>query len=87
MNILQDYLEENAANGVIDFHVRATPVNGAVHIYIHPHGKDGKTLDFYVEGNALIDKTLADKISDDPAVAITALYSAVHCIKNSFNHP
>jgi hypothetical protein len=78
MNILQDYLETNAAKGIIDFRFRATPVNGAVHIYIHPLGHHGETLDFYVLGNALIDKQLADKISADPKEAIDAMHAAMH---------
>lgn len=76
MKNLQDYLEKNAENGVIDFRIRANPVNGAVHIYIHPLGVDGETLDFYSKGNALIDKTLADRVSADPAEAIEALRQA-----------
>ena len=73
MNILQDYLEMNAAKDIIDFRFRANPVDGAVHIYIHPIGKDGETLDFYVSGNALIDKQLADKISVNPGEAVSAM--------------
>jgi hypothetical protein len=36
------YLEENMANGVIDFSLR---IDSDTHFYIHPQDKDGQTLD------------------------------------------
>lgn len=49
MKTLEQYLKENAENGIIDHSIRS---DGKT-FYIHPDGKDGDTLDFEVDGNNL----------------------------------
>jgi len=61
---LEDYLREAIAAGAIDFRIRAFATNGpglpgtpsgapVTTFYIHPAGRDGKTVDFAVRGNNL----------------------------------
>lgn len=54
MKTLEQFFRDAAAVGVIDFSLRATVVDAErVTFYLHPHGKDGETLDFTVTGNVL----------------------------------
>jgi hypothetical protein len=52
---LEQYLNNESMEFKIDFSIRVYAWNdGKPHFYIHPTGKDGKTLDFEVNGNQLI---------------------------------
>ena len=51
---LEKYLRDNIKNGIIEFQLRASEGKNGIEFYIHPDGKDGDTLDFWVEGNLLI---------------------------------
>lgn len=54
MKSLEQYLRENVQKGAIDHIIRASvDSDGLVTFYIHPHGVDGDTLDFSVDGNQL----------------------------------
>ncbi len=54
MKTLEQYLRDNIIAQTIDFRIRASiDVLGLVSFYIHPDGKDGDTLDFYVSGDSL----------------------------------
>lgn len=51
---LEQYLKaEFARSGAIDFAIRANVQGEHVTFYIHPHGKDGDTRDYEVDGNSL----------------------------------
>ncbi|CAO3428679.1 hypothetical protein [Azospirillum argentinense] len=51
---LEQFFRDAASASIIDFALRATVVDGErVTFYVHPHGKDGETLDFTVTGNVL----------------------------------
>lgn len=55
MKTLERYFHENMDRDVVDFAVRARHYgNGQIGFYIHPDGRDGETLDFYVAGNELL---------------------------------
>ena len=59
MRTLEQYLKDCAAEGIIDFSIRATVIgDDDVTFYIHPDSKDGDTVDFSVNGNLL--KTESD---------------------------
>lgn len=60
---LESYLRENFNDATIDYRMRAEVRDGKVWFYIHPLGKDGITLDFFVSGNALAGR------SEDPGPA------------------
>lgn len=52
---LEQYLrDELAANGSIDFSLRATVTDKGVSFYIHPTNRSGMTVDFQVVGNILV---------------------------------
>lgn len=52
---LEDYLREAHDQGVIDHALRAhVHPDGSVKFYIHPAGRDGRTLDFQVTGDAIV---------------------------------
>lgn len=52
---LEDYLRDDYQRGVIDHAIRASVDDeGVVTFYIHPHGKDGDTMDFEVHRNRLM---------------------------------
>lgn len=54
---LETYFRDAAAASTIDFALRATAIEGQpVTFYIHPHGKDGETLDLTARGNVLLTK-------------------------------
>lgn len=54
MKTLQEYLAANYDKHAIDHILRArVDPAGNVTFYIHPHGKNGDTLDFTVVGNTL----------------------------------
>jgi len=54
-NSLEDYFRNYLKDGIIDFSVRAREkANGHITFYIHPAGKDGKTVDFEVFGLQLV---------------------------------
>ncbi|WP_162600026.1 hypothetical protein [Azospirillum sp. TSH58] len=54
MKNLEQFFRDAASVGIIDFALRASIVDGErVTFYVHPHGKDGETLDFTVTGNVL----------------------------------
>jgi hypothetical protein len=54
MKDLETYLRDNEGKGCIEHVLRISPsADGRLHIYIHPAGVDGDTLDFYVMGNTL----------------------------------
>lgn len=57
---LERYFKINGKKDIIDFSLRAQVSGGIVNFYIHPIGKDGETLDFYVFGNDLIPKEFLD---------------------------
>ena len=50
---IEPYLREELKNGAIDFSLRAHIENGSLYIYIHPQGKDGKTMDYEVKDDQL----------------------------------
>lgn len=56
----EKYLRDLSDRGIIDFSLRTYPApqpySHMISMYIHPLGKDGKTLDFYVSENSLIPK-------------------------------
>ncbi len=47
------YLDDSLAAGVIDHAIRTRRTEAGITFYIHPQGRDGKTLDFVVDGNIL----------------------------------
>ncbi len=52
---LEQYLrDELAANGSIDFSLRASVTDNGVSFYIHPANRSGMTVDFKVVGNILV---------------------------------
>jgi hypothetical protein len=52
--VLEQYLKAEYDEGKIDHIVRAHVFNGVVEIYIHPHGRDGRTSPMLiVEGNSV----------------------------------
>lgn len=54
MKTLEQYLRDAINAGSIDHALRCeVRPNGDVKFYIHPHGKDGDTIDYVVEGNSL----------------------------------
>lgn len=62
MKTLFDYLNVNLRADrpctAIDHRIRAElHEGGKISFYIHPDGIDGKTMDFWVDGNTLIPKT------------------------------
>lgn len=51
---LQEYLNAEFDDGHIDFSVRVYGINdGRPEFYIHPTGKDGRTMDYRVTENTL----------------------------------
>jgi hypothetical protein len=51
---LEEYLNREGDEGKIDFSLRVYGISGGgPEFYVHPTGKDGKTLDFRVTGNLL----------------------------------
>lgn len=60
----EEYLRKNFnrenPNAVIDHVLRANVVHGKLSFYIHPQSVDGDTLDFIVDGNALLPKPSFD---------------------------
>ena len=53
----EKYLEDNINNKIIDFSLRASIGKDGIEFYIHPDGKDGETLDYWVESNTLISRS------------------------------
>lgn len=74
MKTLETYLKENYGRNVIDHAIRAEIApDGTVSFYIHPHGHDGDTLDFYVSKNVLFDKRVIDTSPLPPGETISRL--------------
>lgn len=69
MKTLETYLTDAERAGVIDHSLRMQRgKDGDVRFYIHPHGVDGDTMDFEVQGNALFqvsDLVLGEALSDE----------------------
>ncbi len=52
--VLEQFLRDNSAKGVIDYHVRASCEGDGVSIYMHAANTDSDTLDFDVMGDNLV---------------------------------
>jgi len=50
---LERYLDDSIAVGAIDHAIRTRRTEAGITFYIHQQGRDGKTLDFVVDGNIL----------------------------------
>jgi hypothetical protein len=55
MKTLEEYLKDNFYEDSYQSILRISHIdeNDNPHIYIHPHGRDGETLDFVVTGNEI----------------------------------
>jgi len=56
MRTLEQYFKDCSEKNIIDFSLRAEATkqyDTKTRFYIHPEGKDGDTLDFYVLENSL----------------------------------
>ena len=50
----EQFLRDNAAKGIIDYHIRAYREGEGVSIYMHAANADSDTLDFDVMGDNLV---------------------------------
>jgi len=57
MRSLEEYLDDNAKEGIIDFAFRAEKIHGGYQITVHPNGQGGETIDFFIENNSLVTTT------------------------------
>ncbi len=58
------HLYECHKRNIVDFRLAITERDGVMYFYMHPLGRDGETLDFYVVGNLLIPAAVDGVVSD-----------------------